>query len=215
MIRDILDANSYFELVLKHKNSNKYILVPLDKEPLNKECGAEVGIGLINGIKLLTISLDKNYKMGTMGIKEGEKITLAFEYATKKRLPVLSVVAPGGVRIHEGTPALMQMVKTAAAVKLHSDKGLLYVSVIADPTLGGVSASFASLADIIIAEEGARYGFSGKQIICETTHEQIPDGFQTAEYAKKHGMVDIVTNRSNIKLIIKAVFRLHAKRKMR
>ena len=150
-----------------------------------------------------------------MGIKEGEKITLAFEYATKKRLPVLSVVASGGVRIHEGTPALMQMVKTAAAVKLHSDKGLLYVSVIADPTLGGVSASFASLADIIIAEEGARYGFSGKQIICETTHEQIPDGFQTAEYAKKHGMVDIVTNRSNIKLIIKAVFRLHAKRKMR
>jgi acetyl-CoA carboxylase carboxyl transferase subunit beta len=134
---------------------------------------------------------------------------LAFEYATKKRIPVLSITASGGVRVQEGIPALMQMVKTVNALKKHSKKGLLYISIITDPTLGGVSASFVSLADIIIAEQGAIYGFSGKRIINETTYEKISDDFQTSEFAKKHGMVDIVGNKKNIKEIVVSILKLH------
>lgn len=166
---------------------------------------------LINGLKVLLIQLDKSYKMGTIGIAEGEKITLAFEYATKKQLPIVAVVASGGIRVNENTTALMQMVKMTSAVKQHSDKGLLFISIVTNPTLGGASASFVSLADIIIAEKGATYGFSGKQIIQDTMHEQLPDDFQTAEYAKRHGMVDIVADKSEIKQIISKLLRLHKK----
>ena len=154
---------------------------------------------LINGVKILLLQIDSSHKMGTIGVTEGEKITLSFEYATKKKLPVISVIASGGIRIQEGTLALMQMVKMAAAVKKHSDKGLLYISIVTNPTLGGASASFVSLADIIIAEKDAVYGFSGRRIITDTTHEQLPNNFQTAEYAKQHGMVDIVADKAEIK----------------
>ena len=164
---------------------------------------------LINGSKILLIQLDKSYRAGTIGVVEGEKISKAFEYATKKKLPVVLVVASGGIRVNEGTLALMQMAKMAAAVKQHSAKGLLYISVVTTPTLGGASASFVSLADIIIAEKDAIYGFSGRRIIEDTTHEQLPEDFQTAEYAKRHGMVDIVADKSEIKQIISKLLRLH------
>lgn len=164
---------------------------------------------LISGSKILLIQLDKSYRAGTIGVVEGEKISMAFEYATQKKMPVIAVVASGGIRVNEGTVALMQMAKMAAAVKQHSAKGLLYISVVTTPTLGGASASFVSLADIIIAEKDAIYGFSGRRIIEDTTHEQLPEDFQTAEYAKRHGMVDIVANKSEIKQIISKLLRLH------
>lgn len=126
-----------------------------------------------------------------------------------KKLPVISIVASGGVRVHEGTPALMQMIKTASVVKKHSQKRLLYISIINNPTLGCVSASFVSLADIIIAEQHSIYGFSGKRIIEETTHEKLSDNFQSAGYAKKHGMIDIIVEQENIKKIIVKLLRLH------
>lgn len=163
---------------------------------------------LTNGTEILLIQLDKSYKTGTIGVVEGEKISKAFEYATKKKLPVVLVVASGGIRVNEGTLALMQTAKMAAAVKQHSAKGLLYISVVTTPTLGGASASFVSLADIIIAEKDAIYGFSGRRIIEDTTHEQLPEDFQTAEYAKRHGMVDIVADKSEIKQIISKLLRL-------
>ena len=128
---------------------------------------------------------------------------------TQRKIPVIAVVASGGIRVNEGTLALMQMAKMTAAVKQHSAKGLLYISVVTNPTLGGASASFVSLADIIIAEKHAVYGFSGRRIIEDTTHEQLPDDFQTAEYAKRHGMVDIVADKSEIKQIISKLLRLH------
>lgn len=149
--------------------------------------------------------------MGTIGVSEGEKITLAFEYAAKKKLPIVAVVASGGIRVQESTLALMQMVKMAAAVKQHSNKGLLFISIVTNPTLGGASASFVSLADIIIAEKGATYGFSGKRIIEDTTHEKLSDDFQTAEYAKRHGMIDIVADRDEIKSLIRKLLRLHTR----
>ena len=166
---------------------------------------------LINKVKILLIQFDKSDKMGAIGVSEGEKITLAFEYATQKQMPVIAVVASGGIRVNEGTLALMQMAKMTAAVKQHSAKGLLYISVITNPTLGGASASFVSLADIIIAEKDAVYGFSGRRIIENTTHEQLPEDFQTAQYAKRHGMVDIVADRFEIKQIITKLLRIHTK----
>ena len=166
---------------------------------------------LINKAKILLIQFDKSDKTGAIGVSESEKITLAFEYATQKKIPVIAVVASGGIRVNEGTVALMQMAKMAAAVKQHSDKGLLYISVVTNSTLGGASASFVSLADIIIAEKNSVYGFSGKRIIKDTTHEQLPEDFQTAEYAKRHGMVDIVADSSEIKQIISNLLLIHRK----
>ena len=163
----------------------------------------------IGKVKCLLIQFNKSDKMGAIGVAEGEKITLAFEDATRKKLPIITVVASGGIRVNEGTLALMQMSKMVAAVKQHSDRGLLYIAVVTNPTLGGVSASFVSLADIIIAEKNAIYGFSGRRIIENTTHEQLPDNFQTAEYAKRHGMVDIVADKSDIKQIISKLLQVH------
>ncbi len=168
--------------------------------------------GLINGTEVLLIQFEKNDKMGTIGVSEGEKLTLAFEYAAQKKLPVIAVVASAGIRIQEGTPALMQMIKMASAVKQHSDKGLLFISIVTNPTLGGASASFVSLADIIIAENGAIYGFSGKRIVEITTHEQLPADFQSAEYVKQHGMVDIVANKDEIKTLLTKLLRSHINR---
>ena len=185
--------------LLKNKTSEKNKLTT----------GVIVGNCMIDGKKILLIQFDKSYKMGTIGVPEGEIITLAFEYAIKKKLPVIAIAASGGIRVNEGTLALMQMTKMASAVKQHSDKGLLFISIVTNPTLGGTSASFISLADIIIAEKGAVYGFSGKRIIIDTTYEQLPDDFQTAEYAKQHGMVDIVAEKSEIKNIVSKLLKIH------
>lgn len=179
----------------------------LNKGPLRN--AVKVNTCSIDKVKILLIQFDKSNKMGTIGVAESENITSAFEYAAQKKMPVIAVVASGGIRVNEGTLALMQMAKMTAAVKQHSAKGLLYISVVTNPTLGGASASFVSLADIIIAEKYAVYGFSGRRIIEDTTHEQLPDDFQTAEYAKRHGMVDIVADKSEIKQIISKLLRLH------
>lgn len=170
-----------------------------------------VGIISINEKEVLYIHLDKLKRMGTIGVSEGEKITSAFEYAAQNALPVIAVAASGGIRVQEGTLALMQMIKMAAAVKRHSDKGLLYISIVTDPTLGGASASFVSLADIIIAEKDATYGFSGRRIIEATTRELLPSDFQTAEYAKRHGMVDIVAEKGEIQSIVSKILHVHIK----
>ena len=166
----------------------------------------KVNTYFFNKVPIILIQFDKSDKMGTIGVAESEQITLAFEYATQKKMPVIAVIASGGIRVNEGTLALIKM---AAAVKQHSAKGLLYISVVTTPTLGGASASFVSLADIIIAEKDAIYGFSGRRIIEDTTHEQLPVNFQTAEYAKHHGMVDIVADKSEIKQIISKLLQLH------
>jgi len=200
---EYIDGHTFCELnFLKTNNSEK-------SKPANSVI---VWTCFIDEIKILLIQLDKSYKMGTIGVSEGEIITLAFEYAARKKLPVITVAVSGGIRVNEGSLALMQMTKMATVVKQHSDKGLLYISIITNPTLGGTSASFASLADIIIAEKGAVFGFSGKRIIMDTTREKLPDDFQTAEYAKKHGMVDIVADKSEIKCIVSKLLNIHKNR---
>ncbi|MDR0706700.1 MAG: hypothetical protein LBF60_02305 [Treponema sp.] len=199
-IKDYIDSNDFYDLSIGN-----------DTKPNKKHTQNAVNINacLIAESKVILIHLDKSFKMGTIGVAEGEKITSAFEYATKWKLPVIAIGASGGIRVNEGTLALMQMAKMSAAVKQHSDKRLLYISVVANPTLGGASAGFVSLADIIIAEKNAIYGFSGIRIIENTTHERLPDDFQTAQYARKHGMVDIVADRFEIKQIISNLLQLH------
>jgi acetyl-CoA carboxylase carboxyl transferase subunit beta len=147
--------------------------------------------------------------MGSMGSVVGEKVCQAFETAMRKKLAVVAFTASGGARMQEGPMSLLQMVKTAGVVKKHSDKGLLYVSVITDPTTGGVSASFASLADIIIAEPHAIFGFTGKRIIQDTRKRELPEDFQTAESALKNGAIDMVVERGELKSELAAIFSLH------
>lgn len=166
----------------------------------------------VNDIKYVALDFDCDVKKNTIGCKEGELICHAFHYATRKKLPVISFVSSGGIRVTEGTLALMQMIKMVIAVKRHSDEGLLYISVIKHLTLGGASASFVALADIIIGVRGAIYGFTGKRIIEETTHEKLTDEFQTVDYAKAHGMLDIVVEKEEVEEIVYKLLRLHKNR---
>ncbi len=149
--------------------------------------------------------------MGSMGTVVGEKITRLFEYATDHSLPVVGYTVSGGARMQEGILSLMQMAKTSGAVKRHSDARNLYITVLTDPTTGGVTASFASLGDIILAEPGALIGFAGPRVIQQTIGETLPDGFQRAEYQEEHGFVDAVVPRNQLRETLTRLLRLHEK----
>ena len=149
--------------------------------------------------------------MGSMGSVTGEKITRLFEYAMKENLPVIGFTASGGARMQEGTFSLMQMAKTSGAVKRHSDKGLLYITVLTDPTTGGVTASFAMEGDIIIAEPGALIAFAGPRVIEQTINQKLPEGFQTAEFLLEKGFVDRIVPRSEMKSFFEMMLKLHKK----
>ncbi len=153
--------------------------------------------------------MDSNFMMGSMGSVVGEKITRAFERAIEKNLPVILFTASGGARMQEGIISLMQMAKTSAAVKRHSDKGLLYITVLTDPTTGGVTASFASLGDIIIAEPKVLIGFAGRRVIEGTIKQRLPDDFQSAEFLLEHGFVDMIVERKNMRRTLSKLLRHH------
>ena len=172
---------------------------------------AVTATGTIGGHKCVVGVLDSRFFMGSMSAAVGEKITLAIEYAAKNRLPLILFAASGGARMQEGILSLMQMAKTSAALARFSDKGLLYISVLTDPTTGGVTASFASLGDIILAEPGALIGFAGPRVIQQTIGETLPEGFQRAEYQEEHGFVDAVVPRSQMRETLSQLLRLHEK----
>lgn len=153
--------------------------------------------------------MDSHFMMASMGSVVGEKITRAFERAAEKNLPVILFTASGGARMQEGIVSLMQMAKTSAAVKRHSDKGLLYITVMTDPTTGGVTASFASLGDIIIAEPKALIGFAGRRVIEGTIKQRLPDDFQSAEFLLDHGFVDMIVQRKNMRQTLSKLLRHH------
>lgn len=155
--------------------------------------------------------MDSHFMMASMGSVVGEKITRAFERATEKGLPVVLFAASGGARMQEGIVSLMQMAKTSAAVARHSDAGLLYITVLTDPTTGGVTASFASLGDIIIAEPKVLIGFAGRRVIEDTIRQRLPDDFQSAEFLLSHGFVDMVVPRKNIRRTLSRLIRLNTK----
>ncbi len=169
-----------------------------EKTKLNE--AATVGKGSIEGKEVIFGITDSSFIMGSMGSVVGEKITRAAEKALELRLPLIIISGSGGgARMHEGAFSLMQMAKTCAAIARLQDAGLLFISVLTDPSLGGVMASFASQADIIIAEPGALVGFAGPRVIKETIKKTLPKGFQSAESMLEHGFIDIIAERSRLK----------------
>jgi acetyl-CoA carboxylase carboxyl transferase subunit beta len=167
------------------------------------------GTATINGEKVVLGVMDSHFMMGSMGSVVGEKIVRAFEKAIQENLPVIIFTASGGARMQEGIYSLMQMAKTSAAVARFQEKGLLYLAVLTDPTTGGVTASFATLADIIIAEPGALVCFTGPRVIEQTIHQKIPANFQRAEFLLEHGMIDLIVHRKEIKDLLSEIVALH------
>ncbi|MFR0770341.1 MAG: acetyl-CoA carboxylase carboxyltransferase subunit beta [Dysosmobacter sp.] len=167
--------------------------------------------GTIGGSRCVVGVLDSRFLMGSMSAAVGEKLTLAIEYADKNKLPLILFAASGGARMQEGILSLMQMAKTSAALARFAEKGLLYISVLTDPTTGGVTASFASLGDIILAEPGALIGFAGPRVIQQTIGETLPEGFQRAEFQMEHGFVDAVVPRSELRSTLAQLLKLHGK----
>ncbi len=153
--------------------------------------------------------MDSHFMMASMGSVVGEKITRAFERAAEKRLPVILFAASGGARMQEGIISLMQMAKTSAAVGRHSAQGLLYITVLTDPTTGGVTASFASLGDIIIAEPKVLVGFAGRRVIEGTIKQRLPDDFQSAEFLLQHGFIDMIVERKKLRKTLSRLISCH------
>lgn len=164
----------------------------------------------IEGSPCAVIVMDSRYLMGSMGSVAGEKITRAFERAAEKGLPVVAFTASGGARMQEGILSLMQMAKTSGAVSRHSEKGLLYITVLTDPTTGGVTASFASLGDIILAEPRVMIGFAGRRVIEGTIRQKLPADFQSAEFMQEHGFVDKIVPRGELTHLLGQLLKLHA-----
>ena len=210
-----MDKGSFRELNGRMKSAN-----PLDF-PDYSEKQAELraatglneavitGTATIKGSPVVIGIMDSRFMMGSMGSVVGEKITRAFEYATEKKLPVVMFTASGGARMQEGIVSLMQMAKTSGAVKLHSEAGGLYISVMTDPTTGGVTASFASLGDIIIAEPKVLIGFAGRRVIEGTIKQKLPDDFQLAEFMYTKGFVDMIVERRKLRSVLSHLLKLH------
>ena len=167
------------------------------------------GYGKIKGVPCVIGVMDSYFLMGSMGSVVGEKITRSFEYAMYKRLPMVIFTASGGARMQEGIYSLMQMAKTSAAVLKHSEMGLLYISVLTHPTTGGVTASFASLGDIILAEPNSLIGFAGPRVIEQTIGQQLPEGFQKSEFLKEKGFIDKVVHRNDMKNTLYKILYMH------
>ncbi|NLW43914.1 MAG: acetyl-CoA carboxylase carboxyltransferase subunit beta [Syntrophomonadaceae bacterium] len=167
------------------------------------------GKGTIYGQEVILGAMDGRFMMGSMGLAVGEKIARAFEIARENRLPVVMFTASGGARMQEGMVSLMQMAKTSAAVERFSRSGLLYISVLTHPTTGGVTASFATLADIVLAEPGATIGFAGARVIEQTIRQKLPASFQKSEFLLEHGMIDAIVNREELKGFLYKLLRFH------
>lgn len=171
------------------------------------------GTATLVGIPLAIGILDSNFMMGSMGSAVGEKVTRLIEYAADKRLPLIIFSASGGARMQEGILSLMQMAKTSAALEYFDKKGLLYISVLTNPTTGGVAASFASLGDINIAEKSSLIGFAGARVIRQTIRQELPEGFQTDTFQLEHGQVDLIVHRKDMRKTLYKLLQFHQGKK--
>lgn len=179
------------------------------REKTGLEEAVACGTGKIHGEEVVICIMDSGFLMGSMGAVVGEKITRSIEEAIQRKLPLILFSVSGGARMQEGIISLMQMAKTTAALTKLDEAGLLYISVLTDPTYGGVTASFASLGDIILAEPKAMIGFAGQRVIEQTIGEKLPDGFQTAEFLLEHGFVDKIVERKDLKDMIAKLVKMH------
>ncbi|BEP29150.1 acetyl-CoA carboxylase, carboxyltransferase subunit beta [Helicovermis profundi] len=214
-IDNIADNDSFIEMFEELESIN-----PLNFDGYNKKIEKNknkserteavlVGTCEIDNAKVAIGVMDSSFMMGSMGSVVGERITLITEYATKNRLPLIIFTASGGARMQEGIFSLMQMAKTSMAINKHSRKGNLYISILTDPTTGGVTASFAMLGDIIIAEPGALIGFAGPRVIEQTIRQKLPQGFQRSEFLLEHGFIDKIIEREKLKKNISLILSIH------
>lgn len=217
-IRLIADKESFreFDADMKSLNPIDFPDYEAKQQKLREATGLKdaviTGECMVRGEKCVLGVMDSRYMMASMGSVVGEKITRAFEYATEHKLPVIMFTASGGARMQEGIVSLMQMAKTSGAVARHSDAGLLYITVFTDPTTGGVTASFASLGDIIIAEPKVLIGFAGRRVIEGTIKQRLPDDFQSAEFMLEHGFADMIVERKSMRRTIAHILKLHPMR---
>lgn len=185
---------------LNFKDSKKYVdRLKSYRKSTGNEDAIQVAQGEIGGITCIIAAIDFSFMGGSMGTMVGEGIVKAAEIAVRGNYPLITIAASGGARMQEGILSLMQMARTSAAVNMVKEKGLPFISILTDPTTGGVSASFAMLGDIHMAEKGCVIGFAGARVIEQTIREKLPEGFQRAEYLKEHGMVDIVVRRPEMR----------------
>ena len=214
-LKMIIDEGTYENFNLNIETSN-----PLELEDYVKKLNTvrektklkeavACGTGKINGEEVVICIMDSGFFMGSMGIVVGEKITNAIEKAIEKRLPLIIFCVSGGARMQEGIMSLMQMAKTTAALTKLNKERLLYISVLTDPTYGGVTASFASLGDIILAEPHAMIGFAGQRVIKQTIGKELPEGFQTSEFLLEHGFIDKIVERKDLKETIYKLIKFH------
>ena len=214
-IKMIADKGSFKEWFTGIDNSNPldYPDYPQKIEDLREKTHLDeailIGEATIGGIRTVIGAMDTRFLMASMGYVVGEKITRSFEEATKQGLPVILFCCSGGARMQEGLVSLMQMAKTSMAIRKHSDAGLLYVPVLTDPTTGGVTASFAMLGDIILAEPKALIGFAGPRVIEQTIGQKLPKGFQRAEFLLEHGFVDKIVEREEQRIVLADILKLH------
>ncbi len=213
-LESIIDEGTYkrFELNIDTDNPLELEDYPKKLKTLREKTKLEeavaCGTGKINGEEVVICIMDSGFLMGSMGAVVGEKITYSIEQSIKLKLPLIIFSVSGGARMQEGIISLMQMAKTTAALTKLDEAGILYISVLTDPTYGGVTASFASLGDIILAEPGAMIGFAGKRVIEQTIGERLPEGFQTAEFLLEHGFIDKIVKREELKNTIYKLIRI-------
>lgn len=214
-IKQIVDEETFEEigkdiLTKDPLNFDGYLRkVEILKEKTKIDEAVTCGICKIEGQKAVIAVMDGNFLMGSMGSAVGERITLAIETAIEKKLPLVIFCVSGGARMQEGIISLMQMAKTSSAIAKLNKAGLLYISVLTDPTTGGVTASFASLGDIILAEPKALIGFAGPRVIEQTIKQKLPEGFQSSEFLLEHGFIDKIVERKDMKKTIAKILKLH------
>ena len=214
-INQIFDENSFYKLFTDITSGNPLGVegyeekLQQNKNKSKLDEGVVTGVGSINLKKVCVAIMDSNFMMGSMGCAVGEKITRIIEHATQNKLPLIIFSASGGARMQEGILSLMQMAKTSVAIGKHNKAGLLYISVITNPTTGGVTASFAMQGDIIISEPNAVVGFAGRRVIENTINEKLPEDFQSAEFALEKGFIDAIVSRKDLKNYLSKILSLH------
>jgi len=218
-IEQLVDQGSFVEInaglepadPLNFYDTQKYVdRQKSAKEKTGLNDAVITGTGLIEGSKVALAVMDFEYMGGSMGSVVGEKVTRIIELAIEERLPVIVVTSSGGARMQESALSLMQMAKTSCAVARLNEAKLLYITVLTEPTFGGVTASFGTLGDIIIAEQGARIGFAGRRVIEQTIRQKLPANFQTAEYLLKYGQVDLISPRKTLKETLSKLVKMHS-----
>ena len=214
-LETIIDKNTFERFDLNIDTTNPLNLEEYEKkikglrEKTSLQEAVSCGTGKINGENVVICIMDSGFFMGSMGIVVGEKITYAIEKAIELKYPLIIFCVSGGARMQEGIISLMQMAKTTSAISKLNKAGILYISVLTDPTYGGVTASFASLADIILAEPKAMIGFAGKRVIEQTIGQVLPEEFQTSEFLLEHGFIDKIVERKELKDTLYKLIQFH------